>query len=57
MIEFTFDPEKPELIAKFKEIDPSGRIRDRETMISFLAKTYQFKMAEQITNFFFRHYF
>ena len=54
---FTFDHNRPELQAKFREIDSNGRIKDKETLSRFLAKTYQKTIADVISGFFSKHYF
>lgn len=54
---FAFDHTRPDLQAKFKEIDPNGRIKDKETLSRFLAKTYQKTIADIISGFFSKHYF
>ena len=52
----TFDPSRPELQNIIKEIDPSGRIKEKESLIKFLAKTYSRPVAETIANFLAKHY-
>lgn len=54
---FVFDPTREELIAKMREIAPEGRIKDKEIVVAFLAKTYQKPIAEIITNFMFKYCF
>jgi hypothetical protein len=54
---FTFDHTRPDLQAKFKEIDSNGRIKDKETLSRYLAKTYQKTIADIISGFFSKHYF
>ena len=55
--QFTFDHMRPELQAKFREIDPNGRIKEKETLSRFLARTYQKTIADVISGFFSKHYF
>jgi len=40
-LQINFDPNRPELIAKMREIDRDCRISNKEVLAKFLAKTYQ----------------
>lgn len=55
--EIAFDSQRPDLIAKFREIDPSMRIRDREAFAKHLMKFYPKTLAENISGYFFKNYF
>ena len=54
---YTFDANRPELQAIIREIDPSGRIKEKEVLIKFLSKTYSRHVAEKIVNFLAKHFF
>lgn len=55
--EFTFDFSREDLKSKFKEIAQSeDRIHKKDVLRAYLARTYQIKIADALTDFF-RSYF